>query len=81
MLIGFFGLYLTIFQGAGLTSLTESQNILGNLIALTAVVCIALGTIFQKKYNKSKFGLSKTSSGHPRSKLRGIGRKSYFNQC
>ncbi len=31
--------------------------------------------------NKSKFGLSKTSSGHPRSKLRGIGRKSYFNQC
>lgn len=55
MLVGFLGLYITIFQGFNVTGLFESQHILGNVIAFIAVLCIAFGTIFQKKYIK-KYG-------------------------
>lgn len=55
MIIGFLGLYITIFQGFKFGTLFESQHILGNAITFVSALCIAFGTIFTKKYIK-KYG-------------------------
>jgi drug/metabolite transporter (DMT)-like permease len=49
-IIGFIGLYLTVFQGFKIQSLLQSEYVFGNLVALFSASIIAVSTIYLKKY-------------------------------
>ncbi len=48
--LGFFGLYLIIFQSFAAPNLLAAHYLPGNLLALLATMLIAITTLYQKKY-------------------------------